>query len=207
MANKKISQLTLLDRDAAAGDLVAGWDGLTNKTVAIDVSKLPGNGGGGGGGGGATLITVSNPFMVFTDSPNYAYDAGTNSVTISDTRLLNKVQYPVATTQFGGGELNINQMTYFPVDPADDTKGKVVISNFQLDDNAHITITIPGQKTIADDVQFAQLVADVTLLKVLTAPFKPTALGPFGGKVWWPRSAGDIPAGWQECVAMRGLLP
>src|SRR3569833_1720202 len=103
MAKKKIPELPLLNRDAVEGDLVPGWDGQANKTVAIDVTRLPGSGGGGGGGIGGTYTTVASPFNVTTLTANYHYDEETNSVTISDERLLNKIDYPVLSTQIGGG--------------------------------------------------------------------------------------------------------
>lgn len=207
MPNKRIPQLPPLGRAPKAGDLVPVWDGDTSRTTYADVAELPGTGGGGGGGGGGgTFTQLATPFMVFPGSPNYVYDAVHNTVTISDVRLLNKTQYPVASTQYGG-EFNMDKLSYYSVDPADNTKGKVVISDFKLDDNAHITITIPGERDSSGDSNYAQLVADVALLKLIAAPFFATALGPNGGKVFWGMAANLIPAGWQEYQAMRGKLP
>jgi hypothetical protein len=191
------------DGDAPVGDdLVWVWDVSTGILRQAAVSSLPFTGGGGGGGGTTTL--QASPFMITNDMAAYSYDAPTDSITIKDVRLLNKSFYPVSTTQFGGGDLRLSQLTYQPVSD-DPTKGMLVIAGFQLNDGEHITITIPGSGSSADPV-YNQLLADVVELKRMLAPFTPTALGANGGKVWWP-SANAIPPGWVECVAMRGLMP
>lgn len=184
----------------AVTDLVWIWDLGTGKLRQAPINTLPFSADGGG-----SVVTMPSPFMITNTSPQYSYDAGTNSITIEDTRLLNKSQYPVSTTQFGGGDLKLQDITYKAISDDDDTKGAVVISGFALADGEHITITVPGSAG-SDDPVYAALLADVAELKKMTAPFKPTGLGPNGGKVWWP-SDNDIPDGWQECVAMRGLVP
>lgn len=205
MAKKRINQLPELGRDPQAGDKVHLWDGELERSVQVDVEDLPGTG---GGGGTTPIITsVASPFFISKTHPSYSYDIPTNTISIIDARLLNKTQYPVATTQFGGGVIKRSLITYTPIDPIDDTKGKVEISGFELDDDSDIVITLPGEREASGDVVYTQLLADVAILKVLNAPFKPTILGPGLGKVWWPSEAGDIPAGWQICVAMQGYLP
>ena len=197
----KIPGLSPLGRPAAAGDLVAGWDAVEGRTVGIDIAELP-NGGGGGGGG--SLVSVPSPFKVYAGSSNYSYDEDLNSVTVRDARLLNKSLYPVFATQLNM-EFDDAQLTYTLVDPDDDTVGNVIISGFKLDGDAHLTITVPGSLDPSGDATYAKLIADVALLKVISAPFLTTAFGANGGKVWW---TGDvIPAGWQECIAMRGYVP
>lgn len=203
MPNKKIPQLPPLGRAPKAGDLVPIWDNDRSMTCEVDASQF---GTSGGGGGGGTFTQLATPFMVFPGSDNYFYDAGTNTVTVRDVRLLNKTQYPVSSTQYGG-EFNMDAITYNPVDPTDDTMGSVVIPNFKLDDNAHITITIPGEKDPSGDTTYSKLLADVALLKLIAAPFLVAATGPNGGKVFWGMAANLIPAGWQEYQAMRGKLP
>src|SRR6185437_15077768 len=203
-SKKRVAELTPLGRTAAPGDLLMGWDGILNQTRSIDVAELPFTDGGGGGG---IFTSVPSPFKVFNYSDNYTYDAVTNSVKIRDTRLLNKIMYPVATTQFGGGEFEDSKLTYTAVDPDDDTMGNVVISGFQLDDGAHITLTVPGDRDPSGDAVYAQLLADVALLKLIAAPFYATALGANGAKVLWNRPASEIPAGWQEWIDIRGRMP
>lgn len=186
-----------------ATDLVWVWDMATGVLRKTPISALPFTDGGGGSGGGAA---VPSPFLVTNDSPNYSYDAGTNTVKILDARLLNKILYPVYTTQYGT-EFETSLLTYNAVDPDDDTKGSVVITGFQLQDGSHITITVPGSTDPASDTVYAALLADVALLKQIAAPFAATILGPNGAKVWWLAGADLIPTGWQECVAMRGVIP
>lgn len=201
MSTVRIPALAPLGRAAAAGDLVPIWDGVEGATRQVDVSELPGTDGGGGGG---TVTTSPSPFKVYTGSANYSYDGGANTVKVLDARLLNKTGYPVFATQ-DNMELDDSQLTYNAVDPDDDTKGSVVIANFQLDIASHLTITVPSSLDPTGDAIYAALLADVALLKQIAAPFMTTALGANGAKVWW--TGGAIPAGWQECVAMRGLLP
>ncbi|MFD2874032.1 hypothetical protein ACFS5N_16235 [Mucilaginibacter ximonensis] len=207
MAKKKFTDFPALGRDLADNDLILVWATEEEKNAIVAVSDLPASTGGGGGGGGTSIISVASPFIVVNTSPNYIPDAGANTVKILDERLLNKTQYPVATTQFGGGYFRLNVLAYNSVDPDDDTKGSVIISGFQLDNGEQIIITLPGERDASSDTEYAQLKADVAMLKAIAAPFIPTLTGPNGGKVWWPKSAGAIPAGWQECIAMRGRLP
>lgn len=204
MAKKRINQLPLLGRDPAAGDKVHVWDGVLERSVQVDVEDLPGTGGGGDGG---TFVPVPNPMPILNHSSNYEWDGGANKVIIRDALLLNRVNYPVATTQFGGGEFRKTSLTYFPIDPDDDTLGRVEIANFQLDDGEHITITVSGELDPSGDAVFQQMITDVALLKLLAAPFMATITGANGGKVWWLDADGPIPSGWQECEAMRGYLP
>lgn len=207
MAKKKIPELPLLNRDAAEGDLVAGWDAQTNKTVAIDVTKLPGNGGGGGGGDAIPVTTVPSPFMITNGDESYTYDAENGISKITDARLLNKENYPVSTDQFGGGDFHLSQITYNAVDPDDDTKGSVLISAFQLDDGAHVTLMPSGEISSDSNAEFAQMKSDVTLMKLVLAPLMTTELGVNGAKLWWIRPVSEIPAGWQICEDMQGLMP
>jgi hypothetical protein len=207
MAKKTFLDFPDLNRDLADNDLLLIWATEEAKNFKVEVSKLPAGSGGGGGGGSTSIISVASPFLVSNASPNYSYDAVTNSVKITDERLLHKTAYPIATTQFGGGYLRQNLLTYNSVDPDDDTKGSVIISAFQLDNDEQIIITLPGERDADGDTLFVQMMADVAFLKLIAAPFIPTLTGPNGGKVWWPKAAGEIPAGWQECVAMRGVLP
>lgn len=185
-------------------DYVWLWDISTGKLRKSKVSELPFSEGGGGGGG--EVVTNPSPFMVFNNSENYSYDEGTNTVTISDTRLKNRTLYPVLASQYGGGEINPELVTYVPIDPVDDTKGQIIITGFQLDDGQHLSLIVPGNAT-SSDVTYIQLLADVAELKLLTAPFRKTALGVNGAKVWWIGTVDTIPAGWQECVSMRGVFP
>lgn len=205
MAKKKIDELPLLGRTPAAGDLVAGWDGALNKTVAIDASTFATSGG--GGGGGTPVTTVPSPFIVQNTDSGYHYDAETGNTTIKDVRLLKKQLYPVSTDQMGGGDFHLSQLTYNIVDPDDDSVGSVVISGFQLDDEAHITIIVPGAYDPAADITIAEMRADISLLKLICGPFIPTALGANEAKIWWIGPIANIPPGYQICHDMDGYYP
>jgi len=189
----------------ATEDLVWIWDVSAGVLRQAPLSDLPF---GTGGGGGEPVVSEASPFMVFSTSGNYAWDEDTNTVKISDTRLRNRTLYPVFTTQYGGGEFQPGMISYNPIDPDDEsgTKGLLQIAGFQLDPEHHITIVVAGSGS-SSDTSYAALQADVALLKQMMAPFKKTATGANGGKVWWIGPADTIPAGWQECEAMRGLFP
>ncbi|MBD1394255.1 hypothetical protein [Mucilaginibacter glaciei] len=191
---------------AAGDDLVWVWDTSAGVLRKSKISDLPFGAGGGGGGGAVPVTTQPSPFMVFNDDENYSYDPATNTVTIRDTRLKNRTMYPVFATQIGGGELNPELIIYNDIDPDDDTKGRLIISNFQLEVDQHLTLIVPGDATGGDSA-YAQLKADVAFLKLIAAPFIKTALGANGGKVFWGRPASEIPPGWQEYTAMRGTFP
>ncbi|MEO7212663.1 hypothetical protein [Mucilaginibacter sp.] len=188
-------------------DLVWVWgidDGILRK---CKISDLPFSTSGGGGGGADPGITNPNPFMVFTSSDNYAYDADTNTVIVSDVRLKGRVQYPVYVSQAGGGEVNPAIIGYEEIDPEDDTKGRFTLTGFQLDEGAHLTVIVPVNQN-AGDSSLTQLTADVAELKRMMAPFTPTITGANGGKAWYTGDLNDLAGtGWQECVEMRGYFP
>lgn len=209
MAKKRFIDFPELERDLVDADVFMIWGDAEAQNFRLPKSKLPAGVGTGGDTGGTTspIVASPSPFMVFNNGVNYHYDEPTNTIIISDERLLNKTLYPVSCTQFGGGELRTDILTYDLVDPNDDTKGKLVISGFALADGEHITINVPGEITSSSNSIYTNLLADVALLKQIAAPFMTTVLGANGGKIWWPVAAGNIPAGWQECTAMRGFVP
>lgn len=187
-------------------DLVWVTDMATNILRKAKISDLPFTDG--GGGGSTTITSVPSPFIVSNQSANYSYDADANAVKITDERLLNKTQYPIAATQYGGGYFNINLLTFNAIDPDDETKGSVIISAFQLDDAQQLIVIVPGERDAEGDTQMAQLQADVKLLKQIAFPFIPTALGTRGGHVWYTGLMADLAGtGWVEDETMRGLYP
>jgi hypothetical protein len=193
MANLKIPQFPPLGRTPTAGDLLLIWDGVLSKTTNVDVTGLPY-----GEGVGTVATALGSPYKVRNTDPNYAY-VGT-SVVITDPRLLGKSDYVVSTTQLNI-EFDDYQITCDPI------AGSVTISNFQLQDGSHITIYADGVTTTSAAEFYASLVAQLTLFAQMLSPFATTAFGANGAKVWWIGTPDTIPAGWQECIAMRGYIP
>lgn len=150
---------------------------------------------------------MPSPFMVTTLSANYSYDEDTGNTTISDARLLNKRNYPVSTDQTGGGDFHLSQLIYNEVDPDDDTKGNVVITGFELDPDAHITIIVPGDRDASADTTYAGLLADVALLKLICGPMLTTPAGANGARIWWTGALADIPAGYEIDADWAGVVP
>lgn len=195
MANIKIPQLPPLGRMAAAGDLLAGYDGVLAKTVFVDVAELPF---GAGGGGGWPVTVLGSPFKVRNTDDSYAF-VGADTV-ITDPRLLGKTDYIVSSTQ-NNMEFEDDQMTCDPV------AGSVTLLGFQLQDGSHVSIYADGVVSASASSLYATLTAQILLLQQMVAPFATTAFGANSAKVWWIGPASDIPAGWQECTAMRGYVP
>lgn len=195
MPNYKIPQFPPVGRTPAAGDLLIMWDNVLSKTVNVDITDLPY---GEGGGGGGTSVVLGSPFKVRNDDATYHFD-GTNTI-ITDPRLLGKSDYVVSTTQLGI-EFDDDQIECDPI------VGCVTINNFQLEDGRHVTIYADGVTTTSASEFYASLTAQMTLFQQMLAPFTPSALGPNSGKVWWTAGADTIPIGWQECIAMRGMMP
>ncbi|MHB8209068.1 hypothetical protein [Mucilaginibacter sp.] len=133
-----------------------------------------------------------NLIKVRDTDDSYAVVGG-NTV-ITDSRLVGKADYIVGTTQFNVIWDN-NVLTY------DAVAGTVTIAGFTLDDGKIIYIILPGG--MEQDVDYASIMARLTVLETLAAPFS----GNGGGKVWWTKPIAQIPAGWRECVAMQGYFP
>src|SRR5260221_2956336 len=96
-----------LGRQVATTDLVWVWDSVRNILTKAPASVLPGGPGGigpggpGGSGGGTTgniYTALGSPFKTRVTDFSYAYDAVNNNVTITDVRLLGKIDYVVYAT-------------------------------------------------------------------------------------------------------------
>jgi len=194
MGNLKIPQLPPLGRVAADGDKLAAWDNVLSKTVYVDIAELPF----GPGGGGPAPVALGSPFKVRNNSASYNGAGG--NVVVTDVRLLGKSDYVVTTTQMQV-EFDDDQITYNPV------AGSFTITGFQLQDSSHITVYADGVVSESASELYTALEAQILLIQQMIAPFATTAYGANGGKVWWIGTADTIPAGWRECVAMRGYLP
>lgn len=213
----KLPDLPLLSSDIPAtiprpiqsGDLLYIWDGVKNILTRADYSQLPEtSSGGGSGGGGNVNVALGSPFKVRNGDDTYTYDADTNTVTISDIRLVGKSDYAVFASDNSNEFENYDavnnpdgQLEY------DDVNGICTIHNYQLADNRHITIYADG---IVNDQLTAYLVSlqnKITTYDKVIAPviYQIAGSTTYAGVAWpWRRPASEIPAGWSECTDLRG---
>lgn len=196
---KKIPQFPYANRPLANADKVLIWGDAEGRTLYGNIGDLPFTNGSGGGGTGTAL---GSPFPVRVSDISYSYNAGTNTTTITDVRLIGKTDYAVIATQLGGNEFPDNLITYNAL------AGSVTIAAFQLDADAKLRIYADGVVGSGLLAFMASMQAQLTLMAQYMAPFKVTALGPNGGKVWFTGNIATLAGtGWQECIAMRGKFP
>jgi hypothetical protein len=188
-----IPQLPAYNDAVSTDDLITVFDVSTGTTRRTPVNKLPFSPGGGGG----TVTQLGSPFPVRNIDSIYHYDNVTGNSTITDVRLLGKSDYAVTCTQLGGGEFRDDMLQY----NAD--AGSVTIIGFQLEHGEKIRIYADGVVTSAINA----LIGQISILSQICAPFLNGPTGAGGGKVLWMKAASLIPAGWQECIAMRGVVP
>lgn len=208
VVTKKIYQLPhLAAADIADDDLVYIYDSSAGILKHTEVSNIGGIGGGGGGGGTlppGSYTLLGSPFKIFPDDDAYSYNSGTDTITISDIRLIGRLAYPVFCTQING-EFREENLTY------DDVAGTVEITGLGgLADGEHITISTDGVPNDSIANYISTLQGRITLLEQIAKPFMsyvPTGGGSSvtgGGIIAWFRSAADIPVGWQEWTPGRG---
>lgn len=94
----KITDLPPLNRAVGQTDIVYVWDFLRAKLCQSPASALPAGTGGGGGGAGNIYTALGSPFKVRTGDDTYSYDTPSNTVTITDVRLLGKSDYVVSAS-------------------------------------------------------------------------------------------------------------
>lgn len=88
-----------LGRAIVDEDLFWVWDSIRAILTYATGAELPSGSGGGGGGGAGNLGTaLGSPFKVRNTDDNYSFD-GTDSI-ITDTRLIDKSDYSVFSTDF-----------------------------------------------------------------------------------------------------------
>lgn len=205
VVTKKIWQLPEMTDDVESDDLTYLYDSSAGILKFVEVGKLPGGTGGGGGGGPlppGTYTLLGSPFKIFPDDDAYSYDSGTDTITISDIRLIGKTSYPVFCTQING-EVREDNLSYNDVD------GIVTITGLGgLADGEHITISTDGVPNDMISNYISTLQGRITLLEQIAKPFMSYTSGAStvtgGGIIAWFRPAAEIPVGWQEWTPGRG---
>lgn len=201
----KLPDLPLLGRQASTDDRMYTWDNARGILCQANIGSMPFAAipGSGGGDTGNIYTVLGSPFKVRISDSNYAYDEPTNTVTITDVRLLGKQDYVVFSTETSN-EFENDRLQY------DSVIGSVKIVNYKLASDSHITIYADGVVTTAiTDYLNQQSVQLAKLIKV-AAPFLPSlnssgVMTNPGGLVAWFRPAIEIPDGWAEWLPGRSM--
>ena len=281
----KITDLPQLGRAVGQTDLTYIWDFLRGKLCQAPASALPsGPGGSGGSGTGNIYTALGSPFKVRSGDDTYDYDTPSNTVIITDVRLLGKSDYIVSASDLSNEFENFNPavvssgttsatdavrvnqsainitgtgvgaiftvktvnnvvqyilqtslgsgyaindtfsiaslpgLTFTVIGTAgdfgnliyDDVNGAVIIVNYNLEANRHISIYADGVLTTALQDYIATSKAQLDKLMIVAAPFLPSlnssgVLTNPGGLVAWFRPAIEIPTGWAEWLPGRGV--
>lgn len=176
-------------------DGVYVWEQATGILRQANVSQLPF-----GSGGGGSEPALGSPFKMRSNDEGVAVDL--TGTLISDTRLLDKTDYPVNASQLGNTTFRDNEIEYRPDD------GAVFIPDFFLQPGEVVILYPDGVQSGGGSGGNLQPILDrLDELERMVAPFKPGILGANGGSVWWSGSVETIPVGWVINASMAGYLP
>lgn len=182
------------DQQVNPVDMIWVWNSDVGQLQRANVSQLPF----GSGTGGGTTTMLGSPFILDINSEQVSIVGG--DTVISDTRLLDKDNYPIYTTQLNVA-FRTDEVIY------DKIGGKVTIKDFVLLGGEEITITPQGIQSGGTGGSLQPLWDEINALKAMLSPFLPSTTGASHGRVWWTGGRDKIPQGWQEDTSSAGYTP
>lgn len=198
----RLPQLEPLEGIVQPEDQIFVYDGSSSTLKRATISQLPSS------GSGSSVPSTVLPAEIILNNGSGQYqeiadsvDVGITNTVISDTRLIGATGYSVRTTQLNIPAFRFDQLIYNPTD------GKVTIKNFVLEDDELIIIAAPGTVGSNSGVSLEVLLARVSALEAMTAPFKPWVSGPSKARIFFEGTSEELALympGWEFVPGWEG---